>query len=107
MKLFARIKQSKVFKRFALMASAVVVAAMGAIGASAETTSPSAPAQTDIVAGINTVTSSVFGQLTITNIAAILGICVASCIGLMLFWWGGRKVVRMIMAAFKKGQLKI
>ena len=71
MKLFARIKQSKVFKRFALMASAVV------------------------------------GQLTITNIAAILGICVASCIGLMLFWWGGRKVVRMIMAAFKKGQLKI
>ena len=104
MKLFARIKQSKVFKRFALMASAVVVAA---IGASAETTNPSAPAQADIVAGINTVTSSVFGQLSITNIAAILGICVASCIGLMLFWWGGRKVVRMIMAAFKKGQLKI
>ena len=60
MKLFARIKQSKVFKRFALMASAVVVAAMGAIGASAETTNPAAPAQADIVAGINTVTSSVW-----------------------------------------------
>ena len=62
MKLFAKLKESKVFKRVALMCSAVVVAAMGAIGASAEV---SAPSPADIVAGVPQVTPAVTSQLDV------------------------------------------
>lgn len=104
MKLFAKLKESKVFKRVALMCSAVVVAAMGAIGASAEV---SAPSQADIVAGVQQVTTAVTGQFNIATIASIIGVVLAGCVGLFLFWWGARKVVRMIASAFKKGKISL
>lgn len=104
MKLFAKLKESKVFKRVALMCSAVVVAAMGAIGASAEV---SASSQADIVAGVQQVTTAVTSQFNIATIASIIGVVLAGCVGLFLFWWGARKVVRMIASAFKKGKISL
>lgn len=104
MKLFTKLKESKVFKRVALMCSAVVVAAVSAIGASAEV---SAPASADIVAGVEQVTTAVTSQFNITTIASIIGVVLAGCVGLFLFWWGARKVVRMIASAFKKGKISL
>ena len=77
---------------------------MGAIGASAEV---SAPSQADIVAGVQQVTTAVTSQFNIATIASIIGVVLAGCVGLFLFWWGARKVVRMIASAFKKGKISL
>lgn len=58
-----------------------------------------------LVDGIKTVTTAVTGEFSIATIASILGIVLAACVGLFLFWWGCRKVIRMIKDAFTKGSL--
>ena len=45
--------------------------------------------------------------LNITNIVAILGAGIGAVIGLFLSWWGARKLVRMLMGAFKKGKVSL
>ncbi len=60
-----------------------------------------------ITDGIKTVTDAVTGEFDIATIASIIGIVLAACVGLFLFWWGARKVVRMISSAFKGGRISI
>lgn len=62
---------------------------------------------TDIVSGVQSVTDAVTSQFSISTIASIVGVVLAACVGLFLFWWGARKVVRMIMSAFKKGKISL
>ena len=61
----------------------------------------------DITQGVQTVTNAVTSQFSIETIASIIGIVLAACVGLFLFWWGARKVVRMISSAFKGGKISI
>lgn len=65
------------------------------------------PTTSDIVGGVTTVTNAVTSNFNITTIAEIIGVVLAACVGLFLFWWGARKVVRMISTAFKNGRIKI
>ena len=67
----------------------------------------SAPATADITGGVTKVTNAVTSAFNISTIAEIIGIVLAGCVGLFLFWWGARKVVRMISAAFKKGKISL
>lgn len=53
------------------------------------------------------VTDAIAAQISVSTVAAVIASCVAACIALVFFWWGVRKVVRMIMSAFKRGKLKI
>jgi len=62
---------------------------------------------TDVLAGIQAVITSATGQLTIANIAAIIGLVVAALVGLFLFWWGARWVVKRISGAFTSGKLRL
>lgn len=83
---------------------------LGAVGGlcTAFATDPaSAPTTADITGGVTTVTNAVTSAFNITTIAQIIGIVLAGCVGLFLFWWGARKVVRMISAAFKKGKISL
>lgn len=66
-----------------------------------------APSTSDITGGVTTVTNAVTSAFNISTIAEIIGIVLAGCVGLFLFWWGARKVVRMISAAFKKGKINL
>ena len=61
----------------------------------------------DVTNGVTTVTNAVTSAFSISTIAEIIGIVLAGCVGLFLFWWGARKVVRMISAAFKKGKISL
>ena len=61
----------------------------------------------DVTNGVTTVTNAVTSAFNISTIAEIIGIVLAGCVGLFLFWWGARKVVRMISAAFKKGKISL
>lgn len=47
------------------------------------------------------------GQLNTTAVMNVLGALVAACIGLVFAWWGVRKVSKALMAAFKKGKLRL
>ena len=105
MKLIDKIKGSKLFKRCTVMASALSLAVVGAVCASAEVSG--APTPTDVTAGVETVTSSILSNFTITQIAGIIAIPIGACIALMLFWWGARKVKKMVMSAFTKGKLSV
>lgn len=105
MKLIEKIKNSKVVKRGAMLMSAAMVAVVGAVCASAAVTG--APTPADVTAGVETVTSSILSNFTITQIAGIIAIPIGACIALMLFWWGARKVKKMVMSAFTKGKLSV
>lgn len=54
---------------------------------------------------------NIFGQatstLSIANIVAIIGICIGAAVGLYLLWWGLRKVLKVIKAAFSKGKVTV
>ena len=45
--------------------------------------------------------------INVTNIVTYLAYGITAAIVLVLFWFGIRKLVRMIMGAFKKGKLSV
>lgn len=47
------------------------------------------------------------GTMNIGNIVAIIGAGIGAVIGLFLAWWGARKLVHMLMNAFKKGKVSL
>lgn len=105
--MFSKIKQffgnAKVKK---ILAFTGVIAVIGCMSVGLACSAEEATAQ-DITQGIQTVTEAVTGQFSIATIASIVGIVLAACVGLFLFWWGARKVVRMISSAFKGGKISI
>lgn len=104
--MMSKVKQffkSKNVRRVLSIASVMaVMACMGCVYASAD-----AATSEEITAGVQQVTDAVTAQFSIATIASIIGIVLAGCVGLFLFWWGSRKVVRMISAAFKKGKISL
>jgi len=62
---------------------------------------------TEVISGINAVTNSVTSNFSIANIAQIIGIVIGAVVGLFLFWWGARWVVKRITGAFRSGKLRL
>lgn len=60
---------------------------------------------TTFKSGIETLWSQITEQVNIGNVVAIIGICLGACLGLALFWFGLRYVIRKIMSAVKKGKV--
>ena len=52
---------------------------------------------------INAITS----QISVSTVVAVLASLVGAAIGLVFMWWGVRKVTSAIMAAFRRGKLKL
>ncbi len=50
---------------------------------------------------------AVTGQISVANVATVLGTIAAAGVGFAFFWWGARKALRALMAAFKKGKISI
>ena len=53
------------------------------------------------------VVSAMTGQITVATVVAVLATIITAGIGLVFMWWGVRKAVRSLMAAFRKGKLSI
>lgn len=53
------------------------------------------------------ITEAINAQINVTTIVAVLASVVTACIALVFMWWGIRKVTRAIMAAFKRGKLRL
>ena len=50
---------------------------------------------------------AVTDQISVANVATVLGTVAGAGVGFAFFWWGGRKALRALMAAFKKGKISI
>ena len=53
------------------------------------------------------VVDAMTGQISVSTIVATLAVFVGAVIGIEFMWWGVRKAVRTIMAAFRKGKVSV
>ncbi len=66
-------------------------------------TTPAATTEFDfatVTNGIKTVLQVFTDNLTVANIASVLGIVIVACLTLYLFYWGARKGIAMLQSAF-------
>lgn len=82
-------------KIFDVVASNMLVA-LGSGGASAVTAADWA-----------SVISAMTAQISVATIVGVMATIVAACIGIVFMWWGVRKAVRALMAAFRKGKISV
>lgn len=100
------------FKAFLADKKAKIAAAIAG-GATALTTSVSAFAAdagadgSDVTSGITTIFNQIKGSVSISQVVAIIGISLGTCIGLFLFWWGVRYIKNKVGAAATSGKLKV
>lgn len=52
-----------------------------------------------------TVLSAITDQISVTTVIAVVAGAIGAAIGLVFMWWGVRKLIRVIMSAFRKGKL--
>lgn len=53
------------------------------------------------------VISALTNQISVSTVVGVLASIVGACVGLAFMWWGVRKAVRALMAAFKKGKVSV
>ena len=53
------------------------------------------------------VITAMTSQISVSTIVAVLATLMTAGIGLVFMWWGVRKAVSSLMAAFKKGRISI
>lgn len=55
----------------------------------------------------NSVVNGVTNQVSVSTVVGVLASIVGVCIGLVFMWWGLRKVIRMIMSAWRGGRMSV
>lgn len=55
----------------------------------------------------SSVISALTNQISVSTIIGVLATLAAAAVGLSFMWWGVRKAVGSLMAAFKKGKVSI
>lgn len=93
----------RLIKRVGSLLCAFAILAISMVACFADTPS----AGTEAVNAVQTVFTNVTGTINISNVVAILGIVVGACVGLVLMWFGIRKVIKIIMGAFRKGKISV
>ena len=93
----------RLFKRVGSLLCAFAILAISMVACFADTPSSG----TEAVSAVQTVFTNVTGTINISNVVAILGIVVGACVGLVLMWFGIRKVIKIIMGAFRKGKISV
>lgn len=51
--------------------------------------------------------SALQAQISVATVVEVLAVAAGAAVGLAFMWWGGRKLVRVLMSAFKKGKVSI
>ena len=54
---------------------------------------------------LSDVLTAITAQISVTSVIGVLAGAIGAAIGLVFMWWGVRKLIRVIMAAFRKGKL--
>lgn len=51
--------------------------------------------------------SAMTNQITVSTVVEVIATAIGAGMGLVFMWWGGRKAVKTLMAAFRKGKVSI
>lgn len=54
---------------------------------------------------LSSVLTAITGQISVTTVIAVIAGAIGAAVGLVFMWWGVRKLIRVIMGAFRKGRL--
>ncbi len=81
-----------------------VAVSMLSVGASA---SGGGATTTVGVSDIQPVLTALEGQISVSTVVAVLAAGAGIAVGFAFMWWAGRKLVRMLMSAFKKGRVSV
>lgn len=87
-------------KKYAVIPCTSVATALAAFPAWAETT---VVTSTDWAPIIEAMT----GQISVSTVVSVIATAIGAGIGLVFMWWGGRKAVRTLMSAFRKGKVSM
>ncbi len=55
----------------------------------------------------SSVLTALQGQISVSTVVSVLALAAGAAVGLAFMWWGVRKLVRVLMAAFKKGKVSL
>ena len=58
-------------------------------------------------ADFQSIMTALQGQISVATVVEVLAVLAGAAVGLAFMWWGVRKLVRVIMAAFKKGKVSL
>ena len=86
-----------------IFAIALVIMAMLIIGVVAFAAEGTPVAYADF----ESIFTALQGQISVSTIVGVLAAVTGACVGLVFMWWGLRKVVSMLMAAFRKGKMSV
>lgn len=54
---------------------------------------------------LSDVLTAITGQISVSTVIAVVAGAIGAAIGLVFMWWGVRKLIRVIMNAFRSGKL--
>lgn len=91
--------RKQLVKRIGSMLCVVAILAISMVACFADSS--------EAVSAVQSVFADVTGTINISSVVSILGIVVGACIALVFMWWGIRKVIKIIMGAFKKGKISV
>lgn len=55
----------------------------------------------------SSVLTALTGQISVSTIVGVIASVIGAGIGLVFMWWGVRKLISVIMSAFRKGRLSV
>lgn len=56
---------------------------------------------------VSEIISALTAQINVKTIVAVVAAALTASVGIAFMWWVGRKGVRAIMSAFKKGKVSV
>ena len=59
------------------------------------------------VSAMRSALGEVTGVININNVIVVITAAIGASILLVFFWWGVRKVIKVVMAAFRKGKVSV
>ena len=54
---------------------------------------------------LSDVLTAITGQISVTTVIGVVAGAIGAAIGLVFMWWGVRKLIRVLMGAFRRGKL--
>lgn len=91
-------------RKYGAVPVAAGLSALAAFPAMAEEIAPQAVVtSTDWAPIIEAMT----GQISVSTVVGVIATAIGAGIGLVFMWWGGRKAVRTLMSAFRKGKVSM
>ena len=53
------------------------------------------------------VLNALTAQISVSSVVGVIAACITAGIGLVFMWWGVRKLISVLMGAFRKGKLRV